>query len=371
MKIAIDLTALAFNFSGIERYALNISKNMIQSDREDEFYLLFCNKIHPDFKELIRQENVKCQIVKSGSSKFSKLWMFQIKNLLALNHMKADRYVFLAFEPPILMRKSNMIITIHDIGFFDCPQMWKWYVSLYGQIKMKAAIRHCHKIVAVSNFTKKRLEERFSIDEDKISVVYNAIDNKFRNDLTDKDKSLRVRKKYKLPMDNFILCLSTLEPRKNLRLLIEAYTDLKKENKIDHHLVLAGRKGWKIDSLFKDIDSEIKQYIHFTGFIDDDDLPYVYKAADLFVFPSKYEGFGIPPLEAMACGTQTVVSDLAVFKEVFGDAVQYFKSDNKEDLKRALLSEKRSDSTTMRIQSKKYSWEKSGEKFYEVTIWKM
>lgn len=365
MKIAIDLTALAFNFSGIERYALNISKNMIQNDSQDEFWLLFCNKIHPDFEELIRQENVKCQIVKSGSSKFSKLWMFQIKNLLALNHMKADRYVFLAFEPPILMRNPNMIITIHDIGFFDCPQMWKWYVSLYGQIKMKAAIRHCHRIVTVSNFTKRRLEERFSIDEEKISVVYNAMDNKFRNDIADKDKSLEVRKKYKLPMDNFILCLSTLEPRKNLRLLIEAYTDLKKENKIDHHLVLAGRKGWKIDSLFKNIDSEIKQYIHFTGFIDDDELPYVYKAADLFVFPSKYEGFGIPPLEAMACGTQPVVSDLDVFKEVFGEAAIYFANNNVDDLKNAILSKNVVDSRILKEQSSRYSWEKSGRQYLE------
>ena len=112
----------------------------------------------------------------------------------------------------------------------------------------------------------------------------------------EKKELLAVKNKYSLP-SQYILCLSTLEPRKNMRLLIKAYSDLWKEKKLKTDLVLAGRKGWKIDNLLNSLDDEILEHIHLTGFIEDEDLPTVYHCADVFVFPSIYEGFGIPPLE--------------------------------------------------------------------------
>lgn len=366
MKIAIDLTALAFNFSGVERYALNISKTMIENNNEDMFYLLFCNEIHKEYHEICQKENVKYFIVKAQKSKMSKLYMFQVKNLVALKKMKADRYVFLAFAPPVFFHESNMITTIHDLGYFDCPKMWKWYVTLYGKCKICAAIRHSKKIVTVSEYTRKRLIDMFKYNKGQINVIYNAVDKRFNDQKIEKDVKEALTSKYKLPENSFLLCLATLEPRKNLKLLIEAYAQLKERGLMEKDLVLAGRSGWKFNDLFYNYGNEIANAIHFTGFIEDKDLPMVYKMADYFVFPSKYEGFGIPPLEAMACGTQPLVSDLEVFKEVLGDAAVYFKNNNLTDLENVLVKMEKRPKELLYRQAQKYSWDKSAELLYGV-----
>jgi glycosyltransferase involved in cell wall biosynthesis len=136
-----------------------------------------------------------------------------------------------------------------------------------------------------------------------------------------------------------------LEPRKNIELLIRAYSRLVLEDHWKIPLVLAGRKGWKMDGLLSNVPEIVRNQIYFTGFISDEDLPVVYKNASLFVFPSIYEGFGLPPLEALACGTRVLSSDAASLPEVLGEAAMYFESNNEQALyqalKEAVLSEQK------------------------------
>lgn len=367
MKICIDLTSLAFNFSGIERYAMCISKEMIKN-KDNEFVLLFCNKIHPEYKELVKKSNIQTKIVNAKNSKFSKLWLFQVKNNLALRQIKADAYIFLSFEPPILFNKKNIITTIHDLGFYDCPKMWKWYISIYGKIKMRAAIKHSKRLVCVSNFTKNRLKSWFDYPEKKMRVVYNAIDERFNTKQITVEKQNELRIRYNLPNNDFILCLGTIEPRKNMELLIKAFEELKAHHQLEESLVIVGRKGWKINKFFEKLNSNSRDDIRLTGFVDDKDLPDIYKMASFFVFPSVYEGFGIPPLEAISCGTQTIVSNIEVQKEVLGDAAQYFLSKDIEDLKKVLLEAKTIPEKRLEEHSKKFSWKKSGKKYYNFIL---
>ena len=119
----------------------------------------------------------------------------------------------------------------------------------------------------------------------EIAVIYDGLSDCFADFRYEKEQDLKAKAVYGLPK-NYILCLSTLEPRKNMRLLVEAFSDLTKEKKIDTNLVLAGRKGWLMDDLLSNLDKEIVDRIHFTGFVDDDLLPYVYRNAQVFVFPS-------------------------------------------------------------------------------------
>lgn len=363
MKICIDLTSLAFNFSGIERYAMCISRELVKN-KDSEFILLFCNEIHPVYSEIIKEKNIDTRIIKAKNSKLSKLKLFQISNLFTLHSIKADAYVFLAFEPPILFRNKNIITTIHDLGYFEFPHMWHWYISLYGRIKIKAAIKHSSRIVTVSKFTKDRLMKHFKYPNNKIHVVYNAVDARFIPSDISNERKRELKIKYNLPNKDFILCLGTIEPRKNMELLIDAYGELKDTNQIEKTLVIAGRKGWKVEKLLERLSEQSRNDIRLTGFVDDQDLPDIYRLANCFVFPSVYEGFGIPPLEAISCGTQTIVSNIEVFKEVMEQATQYFKSNNKEDLKRALLSDKKISLNEMLNQSRKFKWEKSGDAYY-------
>ena len=180
-----------------------------------------------------------------------------------------------------------------------------------------------------------------------------------------------VVKKYNLP-SKYILCLSTLEPRKNLKLLISVYRELIINKDIDINLVLAGRKGWLVDHLLEGIEESVIDRITFTGFIDDNDLPYVYENAKLFVFPSIYEGFGIPPLEAMYMKTLVVASDSSSLPEILQDGAIYFKNCNFDDLKEKIVfalnltkNEKNVIKERAYCIAKEYKWNKEADKIVE------
>lgn len=367
MRIGIDLTSLAFHLSGIERYALCVTQEWLSVNQTDEFYLLFCNQVHPAFESfLLERKNVHSVLIQAKSNKVGKLFLFQSYIIHATKRIQADCMVFLAFEPPIFFSGANVIKTIHDIGYFDCPRMWPWYITLYGRLKIWAAVVHPGRIIVVSQTTKQRLVSRLHVDPDRISVFYNAVDERFNSTPLSSKEEEHIRRKYGLPQKPYLLCLSTLEPRKNLRLLIQVYDQMQRSGTACEELVLAGRRGWKINHLLENIDKGTLEKIRFTGFIDDDDLPAVYKMAKLFVFPSLYEGFGIPPLEAIACGTPALVSDLPVFREIFQDAVTYFRSNDAEDLHHMLNQECEVSPEKLVRQAAKYRWRNSAEQLNQM-----
>lgn len=358
MKILIDLTSLADNFSGIERYAACLTLEMLK-EKDNTYILIFKKSVHPLFQLWAEDERVKMVILPECGKLWFNLWRLPYE----IYKHKADWYLFMAFPAPIMLFKKNMVSTIHDICCWDCPETMTTLSRWYFRISFRVAALKCRLIITVSDFSKERIISKIKCQREKIFLIYDGIDEKFAQiEHTDIDAK---KKKYKLP-ENYFLSLSTLEPRKNLRLLIEAYQKLAVESGYDTPLVLAGRKGWKIDNLLEDIDDQVKNQIYFTGFVDDEDLPAIYRGAEFFVFPSKYEGFGLPPLEAMACGVPVLSSDAASMPEVLGDAAMYFKSEDVNSLSEK-LQEMLSISENMRAQmiesgseqAKKFTWEKS------------
>lgn len=331
MRILIDLTSLSDNFSGIERYAACLAKEMIQ-DTSIDFILLFKESVHEIFNEDVNKRNIETIVLE----RCNKFFFNQFRLLNAIRKVKADYYLFLAFPVPIFLFKRNMVSTIHDICCWDCPETMNGMSKWYFRISHKIALFKCKRIITISNFSRQRIVNRLHYDESKIWLIYCGIDNKFLNYQKDKEKTEIVKTKYRVP-DNYILSLSTLEPRKNLDFLIKAYSELVKEGKISIPLVLAGRVGWKMEQLINSIDESVKDNIIFTGFVDDEDLPYLYSNANLFVFPSKYEGFGIPPLEAAACGAMVLSSDSTSLPEVLENNAVFFKNNNCDNLKKKLL----------------------------------
>lgn len=360
MRICVDLTSLSDNFSGIERFASSITKELIKN-REYKWILLFKNDIYRAFKD--EYENVE-KIVIKGSNK---LIFNQVILPINLLRIKADRYFFPAFPAPFFFFNKNVFNTIHDLSCWDCPESNKKHMIWYFKIMYWKAALNGKQVITVSEFSKNRIKQILKVKEENITVVYNGISKQFdSNAITGSDEK-KIKKKYLLPK-KYVLCLSTLEPRKNLKLLLDGYEELFKNNHIEE-IVLAGRKGWKMDNFLKGYDREFLRHVHFTGFIADEDLSSVYKLAEYFVFPSLYEGFGIPPLEALACGTRVVSSDAASLPEVLGEAVIYFKSQDVDDLKRAvrrenyLLGAEKSRYVKNGIyQSQKYRWDKEAQK---------
>ncbi|MCC8137773.1 MAG: glycosyltransferase family 4 protein [Clostridiales bacterium] len=415
MNIAIDLTSLDDNFTGIERYALNMALELVkerpekqepeiqesekqepsgsfiramsESDCHDTFELIFKNKVFPAFQPFEGKETIHFHILPGCG----KLAFNQLRLPHYLNRIKADYYLFFAFPMPILLHKKHVLSAIHDLGCWDCPGTMKKQMVWYFRLSYRWAVRRAERTITVSEFSKGRIQQILHVPEEKILVTYNGVCGKFLTDDLAAQNRARLRQKYHLP-DKYLLCLSTLEPRKNMTLLLNAYLDLYRQGKIQTKLVLAGRKGWKIDEFLREAketaaDSEIAaaagnakdsapaadtDFVTVTGFIDDDDLPEVYRMANCFVFPSIYEGFGIPPLEAMSQGVPVISSDAASMPEVLGDAPLYFKSGDKEDLKRAILEmenftekERAERAAAGLLQSRKFRYEKEAAKVRE------
>lgn len=364
MIILIDLTALADNFSGIERFALSVTNEMIKCT-QNKYILLFKNRVYKDFIPISR--NVKAVVINGKN----KLIFNQIILPIVLLRYNADIYFFPSFPAPFFFFNKKSISTIHDVGCWDCPSSNKKHMTLYFKLLYWKASLCDKNIITVSEFSKERIIDILKVKADKILVAYNGLSDIFLKNKYSESENKKIIIKYKLP-DHYILCLGTLEPRKNLKLLIKAYAELFGDREIDLELVLAGRKGWMMDDLLSNITKDIKSHIHITGFIDDEDLPYIYKDAELFIFPSLYEGFGIPPIEAMSMGTTVISSNAASMPEILGDSVSFFCNNDLLSLKKSIIktvTASKEEQNRQKIRgiekSKTYTWENSSRKILE------
>ena len=353
MRICIDLTSLADNFSGIERYALSISKELIMNEKH-HWILLFKNQVHEAF--LDSKSNVEKVVIKGKNKLFFNQFILPAK----MYTIKADKYLFIGFPAPFFFFSKKTINTIFDMGCWDCPRTNKLHMVLYFRLLYWKAAFNNKKIITISDFSKKRIQKILRVKEENICIIYCGIDNKFFF----YEKNNVVNEKYSIP-SMYFLCLSTIEPRKNIQLLIKAYSRICES--IDYDLVLVGRKGWLMDNLFSNLSEKVKEKIVFTGFVDDEDLPSIYGNASWFVFPSLYEGFGIPPLEAMATGTPVLSSNSTAMPEILGDVAFYFENNDVESLieKLQMISNINLDNN-LKVkcinQAKKYSWKESADR---------
>lgn len=218
-----------------------------------------------------------------------------------------------------LLNPCPMIVTVHDLSFFRYPELFPASRRFYLQKMTAYTVTHAVKVLVDSRSTKDDLQQLLSVDPRKIEVIYPGVSQEMRP-IDDGQKLQALRKHHQLP-ERFILFLGTLEPRKNIVQLIEAYALLCQDDTFRHQLVIAGGKGWYYDQIYARVqDLSLADRIIFAGYVADQELPLWYNAAELFVYPSLYEGFGLPPLEAMACGTPTIVTDISSLPESVGEA---------------------------------------------------
>ena len=325
MIILIDLTPVSYHMTGIERYAVCIARKMIEIDKDNQYILLFRDEIYGSFNDLVDNRRVK-SIILHGNNKA----VFNIIQLpCELRKINADIYLFLAITSPILFsRKNGIVTTMHDMAVWDYPRAFSLMKRIYFKFHARVSLKGATKIITVSEFSKNRISKILKIDNDKIFVVPSAISETIKT-----STDINVQHKYNLPQ-KYILSLSTIEPRKNLKLLVESFAEI--SPKVNYDLVLVGRKGWGVDELLSQLSNQ--ERIHVTGYVDDEDIASLYKNAMCFVFPTAYEGFGLPPVEALAMGTPVISSDAASMPEVLRHQAVYFKSGNKEELQDRLLN---------------------------------
>jgi glycosyltransferase involved in cell wall biosynthesis len=232
----------------------------------------------------------------------------------AVRRAKVDLLHSPAFVSP-LVSACPLVVTVHDLSFLFFPQSFRTLNRSYLRLFTRLSVRRARRVLAVSKSTKRDLVQHYGLSPAKVDVVYNGVDSAFRP--LPADQVAAFRRQAGLP-DRFMLFVGTLEPRKNVVRLIEAYALLPKERP---PLVLVGGKGWLYDQIFARVEAlNLSGQVHFAGYVLAEDLPLWYNAADLFVYPSLYEGFGLPALEAMACGTAVITSTASSLPEVVGEA---------------------------------------------------
>jgi glycosyltransferase involved in cell wall biosynthesis len=219
--------------------------------------------------------------------------------------------------------RSSCIPVIYDLGFIRHPESHRAKDHLYLRRYLPRTLRRASRIVVISETIKRELREAFPIADEKIAVIHPAVDHTaFRPDIPPEARAA-VRAKYSLP-GPYLFSLSTLEPRKNFPGLVEAYALLPADIRNGFPLVVAGAEGWKNEALFAAIRRlGLEDRVKFLGYVPDADRAPLMREAGLFVFPSLYEGFGMPVLEAMACGTPVVTTERGAIPEVGGEAVVY------------------------------------------------
>jgi len=219
-----------------------------------------------------------------------------------------------AFVPP-KWPGCKTVATVPDLVFDLYPQTTKWTGRLWWKLFARESLRKASQIITHSHSTKSELCRYFGVPEEKIQVLNHYAKESFRPTL---DRT--IPRRYGLP-DKYILYLGTLEPRKNVTTLIRAFALAKQRGALPHALVIAGQRGWLYQDIFRTVEQlELKTHVIFLGYVPDDDLPALYSGADLFAYLSWYEGFGLPVLEAMACGTPVLTSNVSALPEVVGDA---------------------------------------------------
>lgn len=218
------------------------------------------------------------------------------------------------------------VVTVHDLAFLRWPEQVPVSRHRYLSAAVPDAVRRAARVIAVSEATKRDLVELLGVAGEKIAVTPLGVEERFSPPAAEALGAFRERKGLDRP---FILTVCTLEPRKNLPRLLEAFARLRSE--LPHQLVIVGPEGWRTGALRETLAGlRLDDRLRLTGFVPDDELPLWYAAADLFAFPSLYEGFGLPVLEAMACGTPVVTSKASSMPEVAGDAAVYVDPESVE-----------------------------------------
>lgn len=272
--------------------------------------------------------------------------------------------------PPLAQAKS--VFTFHDAIFALFPQYHLPMNLLYLNTMMPRFLRRAHAIIAVSECSKRDCVRLYGVDPAKIRVIYEGVNPRYRP-IHDPKRHTQVREKYRLP-PKFLLYLATIEPRKNLVALVEAYHALlNTEHADDVHLVIAGKKGWLFQPVFDKVrELGLEARVHFTDWVDDDDAPVMMSMAEAFVFPSLYEGFGLPPIEAMACGTPVVCANTSSLPEVVGTAGLLFDPADVRWLAQAsvrvLFDEPMRAELRVRgpVQAAKFSWQNAARETLQV-----
>ena len=370
MKVAIDVRTILSNRSGVGNYVLHLIQNLKKVDPESIYYFLSLKKNLPFLGSFASEQNHLLTVFSHESHPLGDFWEHFV---LPVRLMKKGIDIFHGPASLIPFRKDHyrVVVTIHDLVAFLFPETIPLKYGAYMRYLLRHAVKRANKIISVSHHTRQDLIEILKVPSEKIIVIHEAPSPIFRP-YDPMEVRTFLKERYGI-QKKYIYHLGNIEPRKNLIVLLEAFTRVCRELGPEVQLVVSGQKGWLIRSL----NQFLKNYpnrdqVFFTGYVPMEELPFFMNGAELFVFPSLYEGFGLPVLEAMSCGTPVISSNRSSIPEIIGSAgILIDPTDTRELADRIIFllrnrEERKRLSLLGKEQAARFSWEEAARKTLDV-----
>jgi len=325
MRILIDASSLLPPRTGVGNYTFNLLRELLALDSLNE-YTLFFNSLRrplPRHPAWTGRANVVVRHWRVPGPWLHRAWQWFRFPPVELFAGRADIIHAPAAIVPPSRRGAAMVVNVHDCYFMLHPEHGDSLGGLYLRATLPRALRRCQAVICLSEFTRGEVLEFFEIEEGRTSVAHPGVDTSVFHPMRESERLEAVRVRLNLPRD-FLLTVATLEPRKNLETLLRAMARLRDILSDPPVLVCAGAEGFQSAALYRLMtDLRLSPNVAFTGYVPDEDMPVLYNMALALVMPSLYEGFGLPVLEAMACGTPVIASDIPALREAGGDVAQY------------------------------------------------
>lgn len=327
MRVAINCRSfLLKNYTGIGRYAYNLVKSLSEIDHETEYWL-YAQKKYFDFKRSVPKvpgENFSVKVDWFGQG------IAKILNPIDIYHAPSPDF--------ISIQNAKIIVTVHDLVYKTYPEGHTQQTRETTEKQLTQIVQQADRIICCSQSTINDLRQYFSVKEGQLRLVYQGVNKNIFYPLRGESLNIARNELAKRGIkEPFILFVGTIEPRKNLQNLLLALSTLKKKNKFKGKLVVSGMKGWMLEGL----DSVIKKLkleneVIFPGYVSDDELRALYNLCEVFIFPSFYEGFGFPIVEAFSCGAAVITSNISSCPEIAADAASIVNPYNPDEMAEAI-----------------------------------
>jgi len=374
LRIGINALQLTARNSGVGQYINNMISSLLSLSTDQFVIYLSCGNKRMEWltlQNVVLKETPYCkeQVILRNLYELFTFGLEMRKDSLSLLWSPDTK------APLQIPANIPFVVTVHDLAIFREPKTYQYSRVMYWRKLFKHAIHKASCVIAISHTTRNDLIELMNVSPEKIKVIYNGVNSRFKI-IDDIILLEQVSQRYCLPK-NFLLFVGLFSPRKNIAGILKAFFILKNKYQIPHKLVMVGEKGWLYRDDLKLVKSlGLENEVFFPGYIEDKYLPAVYNLADVFVFPSLYEGFGLPVLEAMACGIPVVTSNVSALPEVVGRAGVLVNPCNDEEIASGvyqLLSDKKLASDLVKAgleRSRQFTWQNAARKllktFYEL-----
>ena len=357
---------------GMDIVVRELISNLQEIDKENEYFIF----VKPDKDSSAISSTANFKVVEISGGPYP--WWEQFKLPRIAKSYNCDLLHCTSNTAPY-SKTIPLITTLHDIIYMEGSflelltneaSLYQKLGNLYRRIIVSKVVKNSKRLITVSNFEKENITNFFKLKTEKIQAIYNCVNRTFTTNIN-KDHIIRVKSKYKLP-ENYLLHIANKDPRKNTKKVLLAFNEFLKTTTTNHKLLILGCKEADLKAILNDINiMDLYKHIVLTGYVSDEDLPVIYYLSQLFLFPSLREGFGIPIIEAMACGVPVITSNTSSMPEVSGDAAHIINPNKTKDISNGMikiLSDDRYKNELIRkglYRSQQFSWNKMASQVLE------